>query len=337
MSDARENPAASTTMRALIQRSRRGPADLVLVDDALRPVPGPGELLIRVNTAGVNFADVMQTHGSYGGGPAAPYVAGFEAAGEIVATGRDVSAPPELGSHVIGTGRGAFAEYTTMPSAGVLPVPDGWKDAEALGLVLNWVTAVAALRLGGIRPGAVVLVHAAAGGVGQAAVRVALHYGARVVAAASPAKHQTLRALGVEHVLDSASVNLSEQVMDLTGGADLVLESVGKSTFSTSLSVTRPFAGRVVVFGASSGDATLDTHDLVFNHQVHIIGLHIGKLAAAAPSLYQELLTEIRELIAAGVYRPGRPTLHPLAQGPNLLRQIEDRRTAGKHALDPWA
>lgn len=324
-------------MRALTQLSRQGPSDLILVDNAVRPVPGPGELLVRVNAAGVNFADVMQSCGIYDGGPTVPYVAGFEAAGEVVAIGADVSTPPPLGSHVVGAGLGAFAEYMTMPAAGALPVPDGWNDAESLGLVLNWATALAALRLGNVNPGEVVLIHAAGGGVGQAAVRQAMHYGARVIAAASHSKHDALRALGVEDVVDSSRVDLTSHIMDLTGGVDLVLESVGKSTFETSISVARPFTGRIVVFGAASGDATLNTHDLVFHHQVHIIGLHIGKLADAMPSFYHELLTELRRLIIEGVYRPGQPTVHPLAHGATVLQQIAERGTVGKHALDPWA
>ncbi|CAM5650184.1 NADPH:quinone reductase [Streptomyces purpurascens] len=95
------------TVRALVQHSHRGPKDLALTTDHRRPTPGPGEYLIRVGAAGVNFADVMQTHGTYGGGPQAPYVAGFEAAGEIVAVGPDVETPLQLGTHVVGdrTGR----------------------------------------------------------------------------------------------------------------------------------------------------------------------------------------------------------------------------------------
>jgi NADPH:quinone reductase-like Zn-dependent oxidoreductase len=328
-------------MRALLQKSRRGPSDLVLVHDAVRPVPGPGELLVRVNAAGVNFADVMQTHGTYGGGLTPPYLAGFEAAGEVVAIGPDVPAPPAPGSHVVGTGAGAFAEYMAMPAASALPVPDGWTDAQALGMVLNWATALAALRLGEVRPGTVVLVHAAAGGVGQAAVQLARHHGARVLAAASPAKHGTLRALGVADadLLDGSRADLAAEIMRRTSGmgVGLVLESVGKATFSTSLAVTRPFTGRIVVFGAASGDARLDTHDLVFNHQVHLIGLHIGALATTAPALYRQLMTELAQLIAQGVYRPGAVTVHPLAYGPTLLREMEERRTTGKNALDPWA
>lgn len=333
----KQQNTAEQTIRALVQRSNRGPKDLTLATDHRRPVPGPGEYLIRVGAAGVNFADVMQTHGTYGGGPQAPYVAGFEAAGEIVGVGPDVENPLPLGAHVVGTGQGAFAQYMTMPAAGVLPVPSGWNDVQALGLVLNWATALAALKpLGDIKAGETVLVHAAAGGVGQAAVRLARHYGARVIATASPEKHDTVDALDADEVLDSRRPDLTEEITRLTGGVDLVLESVGQATFETSLSVTKPFTGRIVVIGAASGDATLTTHDLVFTHQVQIKGLHIGALAVAAPSLYQTLLVEIEALIAHGAYPPGTPHVHPLAEGPAVLQQLEAGQTRGKLALDPW-
>lgn len=329
---------AEQTVRALVQRSHRGPEDLTLTTDRRRPTPGPGEYLIRVGAAGVNFADVMQTRGTYGGGPQAPYVAGFEAAGEIVGVGPDIESPLQLGNHIVGVGPGAFAQYMTMPAAGVLPVPAGWSEAEVLGLVLNWATALAALKpLGEIKTGEVVLVHAAAGGVGQAAVRLARHYGARVIGTASPAKHDTVKALGADEVLDSRRPDLAEEITRLTGGVDLVLESVGQATFGMSLAVTKPFTGRVVVFGAASGDATLTTHDLVFTHQVQVKGLHIGALAVAAPSVYQSLLVEIEALIAHGVYPPGAPDVHPLAEGPAVLRQLEAGQTQGKLALDPWS
>ncbi|MET9951584.1 NADPH:quinone oxidoreductase family protein [Streptomyces sp. NPDC006339] len=325
------------TMRALVQRSHEGPRDLALTADRLRPTPGPGEYLIRVGAAGVNFADVMQTRGTYGGGPQAPYVAGFEAAGEIVGVGPDVESPLPLGTHVVGVGPGAFAQYMTMPAAGVLPVPAGWSDTAALGMVLNWATALAALKpLGEVKAGETVLVHAAAGGVGQAAVRLARHYGARVIATASPAKHPTVKELGADEVLDGRHPDLAAEITRLTGGVDLVLESVGQATFETSLSVTKPFTGRVVVFGAASGDASLSTHDLVFTHRVQVKGLHIGALATAAPSLYEALLVEIETLIAHGVYPPGTPQVHPLAEGARVLRHLEAGRTHGKHALDPW-
>jgi NADPH2:quinone reductase len=177
-------------MRALQQTALTGPHAMQLITDAPVPAPGEGEILIRVGAAGVNFADVMQTRGTYAGGPHAPYIAGFEAAGEVVALGPGVTgfAP---GDHVIGTGPGAFAEYMALPAAGAVPVPAGWTDAQSLGLVMNWATALAALRLGRVAAGETVLVQAAAGGVGQAAVRMARHYGATVIGTASPDKSST--------------------------------------------------------------------------------------------------------------------------------------------------
>ncbi|WP_448004426.1 zinc-binding dehydrogenase [Agromyces bauzanensis] len=331
-----KEPPVVGTMRALQQRSQRGPTDLALTVEH-RPTPNPGDYLIRVGAAGVNFADVMQSRGTYGGGPQAPYIAGFEAAGEIVAIGSEVENPLQVGTHVVGVGPGAFAEYMPMPAAGALRVPRGWSHAAGLGMVLNWATALAALRpLGEIQPGDVVLIHAAAGGVGQAAVRLARHYGAHVIATASPAKHAAVRALGADIILDNRRSDLADAITRRVGGVDLVLESVGKTTFEASLSVTKPFTGRVVVLGAASGDAGLTTHDLVFRHRVQVRGLHIGALADAAPCIYRSLLDELETLIAQGVYEPGSPTVHPLGDGPLVLEELEKGRTRGKHALDPW-
>lgn len=323
-------------MRGLVQQSLDGPQDLALVPDLPVPEPGPRDYLVKVGAAGLNFADVMQTTGRYAGGPAAPYVAGFEAAGEIVAVGADVSDPLPVGSHVIGVGPGAFAEYVVMPAVAAEPVPAGWSDAESLGLVLNWATALAALGpMGRLATGEWVLVHAAAGGVGQAAIRLARHYGAKVVASASRHKHDILSGLGADVVVDRESEDLQAQVLDATGGVDLVLESVGRATFGTSLSVAKPFTGRVVVFGAASGDASVSTYDLVFEHRVHVAGLHIGAFAEQVPDLYAELVAELDELIRVGVIVPGEPTLHGLAEGPSAMRALAGGGTIGKLAIAP--
>ncbi|WP_228839719.1 NADPH:quinone oxidoreductase family protein [Nocardia cyriacigeorgica] len=326
-----------TTMRALEQPALTGPQDLRLRTDAPVPVPAEGEVLIRVGAAGVNFADVMQTLGTYDGGPQAPYIAGFEAVGEVVARGPGVTGV-ELGSHVIGTGPGAFAEYMVMPATAAAPVPEGWTDEQALGLVLNWATALAALNpLGRLSRGETVLVHAAAGGVGQAAVRMAAHYGATVIATASPDKHDTVRALGAHHVLDYRSVDVAAEVARLTGGlgADLVLESVGGDTFAASLAATRRVTGRVVVYGAAAGRSAITNWDLNFRHQIHLIGLHIGVLIEHAPEVFGELMRELAALRAAGVYPPGTPAVHDLADGPAVLTALAERTTIGKLALRP--
>ncbi|MFC4043337.1 zinc-binding dehydrogenase [Dactylosporangium siamense] len=325
----------NATMRALRQATLAGPDDLHLVTDVPVPAPGPGEILVRVTAAGVNFADVMQGHGTYGGGPRAPYLAGFEAAGEVVALGDGVAGPP-VGARVVGAGPGAFAEYVAMPAVSAVRVPPGWADEQALGLVLNWATALAALKpLGRVGAGETVVIHAAAGGVGQAAVRLAKHYGATVIGAAAREKHGVVRALGADHVLDRADI--AAGVLELTAGAgaDLVLESAGGSAFAAGLAATRRVTGRVVVYGLASGEAAVTNADLVFRYPIQLIGLHIGVLAQSAPHVFAWLTGELRALIAAGVYPPGAPAVHDLADGPKVLAQLAAGSTTGKLALRP--
>jgi len=327
------------TMRALQQTSLNGPQDLRLITDAPVPVPGPGEVLVRVTAAGVNFGDISQAHGTFLGGPQPPYLAGFEAAGEIAAVGEAVTdlAP---GTRVIGVGIGcgAFAEYTVLPAAAAMPVPPGWTEEQALGLVVNWPTALAALRpLGRLADGETVLIRAAAGGTGQAAVKMAKHYGATVIATASPGKRETVLALGADHVLDSRSADVAAEVLRLTDGtgADLVLESDGGAAFGASLAATKLVTGRVVVYGTASGDAAITNWELVYKHQVQVIGLNVGMLVQAAPQIFGEVMGELFGLMAAGVLTPGQPTIYELADGPKALAELEARATIGKLALVP--
>jgi NADPH2:quinone reductase len=235
-------------------------------------------------------------------------------------------------------GGGAFAEYLALPAAGAVPVPPGWSDEQALGLVVNWPTALAALRpLGQLAAGQTVLIHAAAGATGQAAVAMARHYGATVIATAAPGKHETLRALGADHILDSRGPDLAADVLRLTGGigVDLVLESAGAASFGASLAAAKRVTGRVVVYGAIGGDAAITNRELVYQHQVHLIGLNIGVLIQAAPQIFGEVMGELFGLIGAGVLGPGQPTGYDLADGPKALAELEARATVGKLALLP--
>jgi NADPH2:quinone reductase len=215
-------------------------------------------------------------------------------------------------------------------------VPPGWTDEEALGLVVNWPTALAALKpLGTIAAGQTVLIHAAAGATGHAALTMAKHYGATVIAAASPEKHERVRALGADHVIDSRGADLAAEVRRLTGGAgaDLVLESVGGPTLPASLAAAKRVTGRVVVYGLAAGEATVTNWDLVYRHQVHLIGLNIGTLIQAAPSIFGDVMGELFRLLRSGVLAPTRPTTYPLADGPKALAELAARTTVGKLAL----
>jgi NADPH:quinone reductase len=324
------------TMRALQQRSLDGPQDMALVPDAPVPTPGPDEVLLRVTAAGVNFADVSRAHGTFGGGPQPPYLAGFEAAGEVVAVGGAVTAPAP-GARVVGVGDGAFAEYTLLPAAAAMPVPPGWTDRQALGLVVNWPTALAVVGpVGEVRAGQTVLVHAAAGATGRAAVTIAKHRGATVIATASPEKHATVLAQGADHVLDPQG-DVAAEVRALTAGAgaDVVLESGGGATFAASLAAARRVTGRVVVLGLAGGEASVTNWDLVYRHQVHVVGFNIGVLVQAAPQLFGEILGELAGLVAEGVVVPTEPTVFGLADGPRALAALAGRATTGKLALVP--
>jgi NADPH2:quinone reductase len=324
------------TMRALRQTSLDGPRDMRLADTPV-PSPGRGEVLIRVVAAGVNFADISKARGTFLGGPRPPYVAGFEAAGEIVATGGAVTGL-HPGDRVVGVGQGAFAEYVVLPAVAAMPVPPGWTEQQALGLAVNWPTALAALRpLGDLTAGQTVLVHAAAGATGQAAVRAAKHYGARVVATASQAKHETVLALGADHVLDARRDDIAAEVLRLTdgAGADVVLESTGGATFEASLAAAKRVTGRVVVLGLAGGESSITNWELVYEHQVHVIGFNIGVLIQAAPQIFGAVMAELFALVAEGVVGPGLPTTYDLADGAKALGELEARDTTGKLALLP--
>jgi NADPH2:quinone reductase len=158
-----------------------------------------------------------------------------------------------------------------------------------------------------------------------------------VIAAASLGKHETVRALGADHVLDSRAADLAAEVLRLTGGtgADLVLESAGGDTFGVSLAAAKRVTGRVVVYGLAGGEAAITNWDLVYRHQVHVIGLNLGVLIQAAPQIFGEVMGELFALIAAGVITPSQPTAYELADGPKVLAELETRATIGKLALLP--
>lgn len=302
------------SMRALCQTSLDGPAGLRL-DTIPVPEPARGELLIRVAAAGVNFVDSARGRGTFGEKPTLPFVAGFEAAGEVVKVGDGVDVP--LGATVISAGPGAFAEYALARA--VMPVPAGWTPAQALGLVINWPTALAVLKLARVTAGETLLVHAAAGATGQAIVTLAKHRGARVIAVVSRGKHVVAdQVIEPRHALPTA---------------DIVVESAGGTTFEASLAAAKRITGRVVVIGLAGGEASIRNWDLVYKHPVQLVGFNLGALIGTP--MFAEIMAELMALIAAGVVEPGRPTTYPLADGARALADLESRATTGKLALLP--
>ena len=322
-------------MRAFEIAETNGPSAARVVAAEV-PAPAKHQALVKVGAAGVNFADVMQSRGLYQGGPEAPYVGGIEAAGEVVSVGEGTSIA--VGSRVMGFGPRAFAEYVCWNEAGLLPLPEGWSFAQGAAFPVQWLTAHGCLKVcGRLQPGESVLIHAAAGGVGQAAVRLAKHYGARVFATASSSeKLEVARKLGADELIDYQSEDFVEIVRERTGGrgVDLVLEMVGGDTFRKNLHATVPF-GRIVVFGSASAElAKVENRELIFR-PVELIGYHLGVMQQRRPDLLMRQLAEVRELIESGVVKPDAPTEYALSDGARALADLDSRRTTGKLVLVP--
>lgn len=217
------------------------------------PAVGPGEVRIAVRAAGLNFADTMARVGLYPDAPKTPCVLGYEVAGEIDAVGPGVVGL-EVGQRVMaGTRFGGQAELVTASARDVFPLPGRLSFEQGAAFCVNYATAYAALIvMGGLRRESRVLVHAAAGGVGIAATQIARNVGAEIFGTASAAKHDVLRAQGVDHPIDYRTQDFSDVVRQLTDGegVDVVMDAMGPTSFRQDYRILRP-GGRVVMYGLS--------------------------------------------------------------------------------------
>ncbi|AUY53257.1 NADPH:quinone oxidoreductase family protein [Streptomyces sp. CB01881] len=304
-------------------------AAMRLVGDVPRPVPGPGQLLVRVRAAAVNFPDALMVRGRYQVRPPLPFTPGVELCGEVVAgerTGERVIGNPVLPG-------GAFAEYALLEAAAAFPAPGPLDDAEAAALHIGYQTAWFALhRRAGLRPGETLLVHAAAGGVGSAAVQLGRAAGARVIAVVGgPAKAAVARELGADLVVDRTAVDFTAAVKEATGGrgADVVFDPVGGAAFTGSTRCVA-FEGRIVVVGFASGEipAAALNHALVKNYS--ILGLHWGLYNSRDPQAVLAAHEELTELAGAGVVRPLVSARLPLTGAADAVQQVADGRSTGR-------
>ena len=217
-------------MKAVRVNEFGGPEVLHWEDGVPEPSPGPGEVLIKVAGAGMNFADQSRRRGTYPGGPA-PTTLGMEAGGTVASVGPGVS-EFEVGDNVMARVAGAQAEYVAAREADVFPAPEGVDPIHAGGIPLVFLTAYHILRTrADVQPGDRVLVHAAASGVGTAAIQLAKHWGASVIATASTEeKLELARSLGASHTINYANDDFPARVKDIIGegGVEVILDSVGR-------------------------------------------------------------------------------------------------------------
>ncbi len=321
-----------------IEAEAYGDSDELSVVDVPTPEPGAGEVRIEIEAAGINFADIMQRRGHYPGGPDAPYVPGMEAAGTVDAVGEGVD-DLSVGDRVVGMlDTGGYAEYVTAPADLLFPVPEAMSFEEAAGFPVQFLTAHACLfEWGGLEADESVLIQAAAGGVGTAAVQLASNHGAEVFGTASTQEKLDLAAdLGCDHPINYTETDFREVIEDETDGegVDLVLESVGDDVFERSLDAMSHF-GRMVTYGVASGvPAEVSNQRLLFENKT-VKGFHLGQAATHDPERVMKAVPELTEGLASGDLEVILGESFALEDAAEAHQYIEDRKSSGKVVLTP--
>jgi NADPH:quinone reductase len=290
------------------------PAEAMKLVDVPMPEPGPGQVLVKVRGAALNFPDVLLARGQYQIRPPLPFTAGVELCGTVADTSERI-----IGTPVIP--HGALAEYTLVERDQVYPAPDALDDAQAAALFIAYQTGWFGLhRRARIQAGETLLVHAAAGGVGSAAVQLGKAAGARVLAVTGgAAKGEVARALGADVVIDRTRDDVIAAVKEATGGrgADVVYDPVGGEAFTSSTKCVA-FEGRIIVVGFAGGTIPAPplSHALVKNYS--ILGLHWGLYRQRDPEAISECHQRLTGMADAGTISPligGRLTMDEAVDG----------------------
>ncbi|GAA1367450.1 NADPH:quinone oxidoreductase family protein [Streptomyces beijiangensis] len=306
------------------------PSEVMRLEVIDRPVPGEGQLLLKVLAANINFPDALLCRGQYQVRPPLPFTPGVEICGETE-DGRRVIANPALPD-------GGFAEYVTVDASTVLPAPASLDDAEAAALHIGYQTGWFGLhRRAHIQAGETLLVHAAAGGVGSAAVQLGKAAGATVIGVVGGAeKARAARALGCDLVIDRHTEDIVAAVKDATGGrgADVVYDPVGGDAYAKSVKCIA-FEGRVVVVGFASGTipAPALNHALVKNYS--IVGLHWGLYNQKDPASILACHEELTRLAAEGAIKPLISERVPMKDAADAVQRVADGTTTGRLVVIP--
>jgi NADPH2:quinone reductase len=321
-------------MRAIVCHSY-GPPENLVVDEVPDPTPGPGQLVVRVHAAAVNFPDVLMIEGRYQVKAPVPFTPGSELAGEVIAVGEGVSWLP--GQRVSSaTFVGGFAEQALLHSAGVAAIPDDVDYASAAAFGVTYRTAYHALRsVAQVRPGDWVVVLGAAGGVGLAAVDLAVAMDARVLAAASsPEKLEVCRLRGAEATVDYSREDLKARIRELTGdAARVVLDPVGGPYAEPSLRALAR-GGTFITLGYAAGAIPSIPLNLVLLKGITVRGMEVRSFVNDRPDDSARDMQELNQLFADGAIRPHIGARFPLADAAVALRYVADRKSIGKVVID---
>ena len=327
-------------MRAWQVHELGAPEDVLRLGEVDVPTTHPGMVRIRVEAAALNFPDVLMAKGEYQTKPPLPFIPGIEAAGEVLEVGDGVSGL-SVGDRVFGSAvapQGSFADETLLPGVVAFPIPEGMPVQKAAAWFISYQTAHVALhRRAALQPGETLLVHAAAGGVGSAAVQLGKAAGARVIATAGGAeKVQVARDLGADVGVDYTTEDFVEVVKRETDGkgADVVFDPVGGDVYDRSTKCVA-FAGRILVIGFAAGriPQALASHVLVKNYAV--VGVHWGLYLAKQPEVVPETHAALVKLWQRGAVDPLVSSTFPFEEAPAALGALASRGTTGKVVLLP--
>lgn len=315
--------------------SALGPLSGLTVDERPDLVPGPGQLVVEVAAAGVNYVDGLIAQGRYQIKPPTPYTPGSEVAGIVRAVGEGVAF--DVGERVlVSCGAGGFASQVLVDGRLPIRVPDSIDLAQAATLIQSYATALYTLtRRTAVAAGEWVLVLGAGGGVGLAMIDLAKALGARVVAAASSEeKLAAATASGADALIDYETEDLKARVREVTGGgADVVIDPVGGRHAEAALRSLR-WMGRYCVLGFTGGIPSLPLNQVLLNNRT-VVGVDWGASTFRDAAGNQALVAELVELVAAGRLHPARPAERPLTDVAAVLDDLEHRRLAGKVVLVP--
>jgi NADPH2:quinone reductase len=322
-------------MRAWRVHELGEPEDVLQLDEVDPPAPGPGQVVIDVVAAAMNFPDILVCRGQYQEKPPLPFTPGIEVAGVISAVGPGVTNVVP-GQRVVGSPvapHGGLSEQTVARAERVFAIPDAMPFEPASGLQVTYKTGVLALhRRAHLQPGETLLVHAGAGGVGSAAIQLGLVAGARVIATAGgPDKVEVCRKLGAEVAIDYLTEDFVEIVKEATGGdgADVIYDPVGGDVFERSTKCIA-FEGRLLVIGFTSGrfPEVRANHVLVKNYSV--VGVHFGLYSRKMPEVPVEVHDEVVRLYMDGRIDPLVGEVVPMEEAPRALTALGDRSSCGK-------
>jgi NADPH:quinone reductase len=309
----------------------------VTLADIPAPTRTPGEVLIRVRAASLNFPDLLMTRGQYQFKPEVPFTSGLEFAGEVLEA--DPASRFAPGTWVTGGNKtGAFAELASLPASKLAPMPQGMDFAAAAAMGAAYSTAYTGLvELGGLREGQWVLVHGASGGVGLAACDLARALGARVIATTgTAAKQARIAALAHPDAVISAEGRFRDQVSEITGGAlaDIVFDPVGGDVFDESTRSVA-FGGKLVVVGFTSGRIADISTNIPLIKGFSVVGLRAGEYARRFPERGAAISAAIRQLAETGRITPAIDRIVPLTQWREGFEAMAGRELVGKVVFVP--